>query len=117
MFVMVLFWFQLYNGFSGSNAINDLNLIFFNLIFTALPPIISGIWDQDVSCETLLKKPYLYKQGQESEVLQGTYSCWNKHELAMLQNLYMQNTAFDLTIRVRLLLYIGCNQSNHVLRS
>jgi magnesium-transporting ATPase (P-type) len=68
MFVMVLFWFQLYNGFSGSNAINDLNLIFFNLIFTALPPIISGIWDQDVSCETLLKKPYLYKQGQESEV-------------------------------------------------
>ena len=68
MFVMVLFWFQLYNGFSGSNAVNDLNLIFFNLIFTALPPIISGIWDQDVSCETLLEKPYLYRQGQESEV-------------------------------------------------
>ena len=69
MFVMVLFWFQLYNGFSGSNAINDLNLIFFNLIFTALPPIICGIWDQDVSSEILLKKPYLYRQGQESEVI------------------------------------------------
>lgn len=68
MFVMVLFWFQLYNGFSGSNAINELNLIFFNLVFTALPPIISGIWDQDVSCETLLEKPDLYKQGQESKL-------------------------------------------------
>ncbi|CAB4028052.1 probable phospholipid-transporting ATPase VA [Paramuricea clavata] len=75
MFVMVLFWFQLYNGFSGSNAINDLNLVFFNLIFTALPPIISGIWDQDVSCETLLKKPYLYKQGQESELYSRKLFC------------------------------------------
>ena len=70
---MVLFWFQLYNGFSGSNAINALNLIFFNLIFTALPPIISGIWDQDVSSETLAKKPYLYKQGQESKVQNYLY--------------------------------------------
>lgn len=65
---MVLFWFQLYNGFSGSNAINALNLIFFNLIFTALPPIVIGIWEQDVSCDTLIKKPYLYKLGQENEV-------------------------------------------------
>ena len=68
MFVLVLFWFQLYNGFSGSNAIDDLSLIFFNLLFTAVPPVICGILDKDVPDPILTAKPDLYKSGQNSEV-------------------------------------------------
>lgn len=68
MFVLVLFWFQLYNGFSGSNAIDDLSLIFFNLIFTAVPPVICGILDKDVPDPILTAKPDLYKSGQNSKV-------------------------------------------------
>lgn len=68
MFVLVLFWFQLFNGFSGSNAIDDLSLIFFNLLFTAVPPVICGILDKDVPDPILTAKPSLYKSGQNSEL-------------------------------------------------
>lgn len=64
MFVLVLFWFQLYNGFSGSNAIDDLSLILFNLAFTTVPPVICGVLDKDVPDP----KPSLYKSGQNSEL-------------------------------------------------
>lgn len=43
-------------------------MIFFNLFFTSLPPIVFGILDKDVSAETLLALPELYKSGQNSEV-------------------------------------------------
>ncbi|XP_065668922.1 phospholipid-transporting ATPase VA isoform X2 [Hydra vulgaris] len=64
MFVSLLFWYQLYNGFSGSNAIDDISLILFNLIFTSLPPIISGIFDQSLNAEAVIKRPLLYQWGQ-----------------------------------------------------
>ncbi|KAJ7386092.1 putative phospholipid-transporting ATPase VB [Desmophyllum pertusum] len=68
MFVLVLFWFQLYNGFSGSNAIDDISLILFNLLFTAVPPVVCGILDKDVPDSILSGKPALYKSGQNSEL-------------------------------------------------
>ncbi|EDO40789.1 predicted protein [Nematostella vectensis] len=68
MFVLVLFWYQLYNGFSGSNAIDDLSLIFFNLIFTAAPPIVCGILDKDLPATLLKDNPQLYKAGQEGQL-------------------------------------------------
>lgn len=68
MFVLVLFWFQLYNGFSGSNAIDDMSLILFNLAFTAVPPVICGVLDKDVPDHILSRKPALYKSGQNSEL-------------------------------------------------
>lgn len=64
MFVMLLFWYQLCNGFSGSNAIDDISLILFNLAFTSLPPIIAGIFDQSLCEESVLRRPLLYQWGQ-----------------------------------------------------
>lgn len=43
-------------------------MIFFNLFFTSLPPLVFGILDKDISMETLLALPELYKSGQNSEV-------------------------------------------------
>ena len=68
MFVLVLFWFQLHNGFSGSNAIDDLSLILFNLAFTTVPPVICGVLDKDVPDLILTANPSLYKTGQKSKV-------------------------------------------------
>lgn len=64
MFVALLFWYQIYNGFSGSNAIDDISLILFNLIFTSLPPIINGIFDQCLPENVVLSRPILYQLGQ-----------------------------------------------------
>ncbi|XP_010620552.1 probable phospholipid-transporting ATPase VB isoform X2 [Fukomys damarensis] len=66
-YVNLLFWYQFFCGFSGSTMIDYWQMIFFNLFFTSLPPIVFGILDKDVSAETLLALPELYKNGQNSE--------------------------------------------------
>lgn len=43
-------------------------MIFFNLFFTSVPPLLFGVLDKDVSAETLLGLPELYKNGQNSEI-------------------------------------------------
>lgn len=68
MFVALIFWYQFYCGFSGSAMIDQWYLIFFNLMFSAFPQLISGTLDKDVSAETLQLLPHLYGNGQNSEV-------------------------------------------------
>ena len=41
-FVFLVFWFQLYNGFSGSVMIDQMYLMLYNLLFTSLPPLTIG---------------------------------------------------------------------------
>lgn len=43
-------------------------MIFFNLLFTSVPPIMFGILDSDLSAEMLLGVPELYRTGQGSGV-------------------------------------------------
>ncbi|XP_030068472.1 phospholipid-transporting ATPase VB isoform X2 [Microcaecilia unicolor] len=66
-YVNLLFWFQFFCMFSGTTMIDSWQLSFFNLFFTSLPPLIFGILNKDVSEETLLSLPELYKYGQNSE--------------------------------------------------
>lgn len=66
-YVNLLFWFQFFCGFSGTTMIDYWQLIFFNLFFTSVPPLVFGIMDKDVSAETLMSLPELYKSGQRSE--------------------------------------------------
>ncbi|XP_008515374.2 phospholipid-transporting ATPase VB isoform X2 [Equus przewalskii] len=66
-YVNLLFWYQFFCGFSGSTMIDYWQMIFFNLFFTSLPPLVFGILDKDISAETLLALPELYKRGQNSE--------------------------------------------------
>uniref|UniRef100_A0A673CTI5 Phospholipid-transporting ATPase n=1 Tax=Sphaeramia orbicularis TaxID=375764 RepID=A0A673CTI5_9TELE len=67
MFVALIFWYQFYCGFSGSAMIDQWYLIFFNLMFSAFPQLITGTLDKDVSAETLQQLPQLYISGQNSE--------------------------------------------------
>ncbi|NXO58432.1 AT10B ATPase, partial [Aramus guarauna] len=63
-YVNLLFWYQFFCGFSGSTMIDYWQMIFFNLFFTSMPPLLFGVLDRDVSAETLLGLPALYKNGQ-----------------------------------------------------
>uniref|UniRef100_A0A3Q3WF51 Phospholipid-transporting ATPase n=1 Tax=Mola mola TaxID=94237 RepID=A0A3Q3WF51_MOLML len=67
MFVALIFWYQFYCGFSGSAMIDQWYLIFFNLMFSAFPQLITGTLDKDVSAETLQRLPQLYVNGQNSK--------------------------------------------------
>ena len=62
-------WYQLYNGFSGSSMVEQLNMIFFNVLYTALPPLTMGVFDKDLPDTILMTKPSLYKQGPTAKVL------------------------------------------------
>ncbi|XP_053311144.1 phospholipid-transporting ATPase VA [Spea bombifrons] len=67
MFVALLFWFQFYCGFSGSSMIDQWYLIFFNLLFSSIPQLVTGILDKDLPEEMLIAVPELYKSGQMME--------------------------------------------------
>ncbi|KAM6438904.1 phospholipid-transporting ATPase VA [Rhynochetos jubatus] len=67
MFVALLFWYQFYCGFSGSSMVDQWYLIFFNLLFSSLPQLITGVLDKDVPAEVLIAIPQLYKSGQNME--------------------------------------------------
>ncbi|XP_055463485.1 phospholipid-transporting ATPase VA [Psammomys obesus] len=67
MFVGLLFWFQFYCGFSASAMIDQWYLIFFNLLFSSLPQLVTGVLDKDIPADMLLREPQLYKSGQNME--------------------------------------------------
>lgn len=86
---MLLFWYQLINGYSGSNPIDGVNLIMFNLAYTSLPIIIVGVADQDLRAEVLMKEKSLYAQGRLSKVY-TRFKFW----IAMLEAFYQSMVVF-----------------------
>eukprot|EP00042_Codosiga_hollandica_P057034 m.836286 g.836286 ORF g.836286 m.836286 type:complete len:1147 (-) comp59483_c0_seq3:50-3490(-) len=68
VFVFLLFFFQIYCGFSTQSAIDDVNLILFSLLFTGVPVIINGLFDQRVPREALLTHASLYRTGVEERL-------------------------------------------------
>ncbi|CAJ1074205.1 probable phospholipid-transporting ATPase VD isoform X2 [Xyrichtys novacula] len=68
MYVNLLFWYQFFCGFSGSVMTNSWVLIFFNLLFTSVPPLIYGVLDRDTPADTLMELPELYQDTQSSKV-------------------------------------------------
>lgn len=61
--------YQRYNGYTGTSLYESTNLTVFNTLFTSLAVIIPGIWEQDLSDQTLLAVPELYVYGQKNRGL------------------------------------------------
>ncbi|XP_051166407.1 phospholipid-transporting ATPase VD isoform X1 [Leptopilina boulardi] len=91
-FVFLLFWFQLYCGFSGAVMIDQIYLMLFNLLFTSLSPLALGVYDRIAPGRVLLENPELYKRGRLALVYQ-THSFW----LTMADALYQSIVIFFLT--------------------
>ncbi|XP_046395531.1 phospholipid-transporting ATPase VD isoform X2 [Ischnura elegans] len=91
-FVFLIFWFQLYCGFSGSVMIDQMYLLLYNLLFTSLPPIAVGAYDRDAPDDLLLSHKALYRQGRLGLVYQ-THSFW----ATMADSLYQSIVIFFVT--------------------
>lgn len=76
-FILCTFWkemffylstaqYQRYNGYSGTSLYHEISLTVFNTLFTSLCTICMGIWEQDLSADTLLAVPELYVYGQRN---------------------------------------------------
>ncbi|CAG9563354.1 unnamed protein product [Danaus chrysippus] len=59
-FVFLVFWYQLYCGYSSSVMIDQLHLMAYNLAFTAFPPIVIGAYDRVAPSGLLSERPGLY---------------------------------------------------------
>ncbi|KAI0687946.1 phospholipid-translocating P-type ATPase [Cerioporus squamosus] len=63
---MTQFWFSFFNNFSGQIAYESWTLSLYNVVFTVLPPLVIGIFDQFVSARILDRYPQLYMLGQKN---------------------------------------------------
>ncbi|XP_058073821.1 phospholipid-transporting ATPase 3 isoform X1 [Magnolia sinica] len=70
-FTLTQFWFTFQTGFSGQRFYDDWFQSLYNVIFTALPVIILGLFDKDVSATLSKKYPQLYKEG-----IRNTFFKW-----------------------------------------
>lgn len=85
-FYLVQALYQRYNGYSGSSLFENWSLTVLNTLFTSLCVIVPGIFEQDLSAETLLAVPELYVFGQRNEALNVTkYLVWMA--MAVMQGL------------------------------
>ncbi|OJA14910.1 hypothetical protein AZE42_09450 [Rhizopogon vesiculosus] len=63
---MTQFWYSFFNNFSGQIAYESWTISFYNVIFTVLPPLVIGVFDQFVSARILDRYPQLYALGQKN---------------------------------------------------
>lgn len=56
--------YQFWTGFSGTSLYESWTLSMYNTLFSSLPVISVGIFEQDLKAKTLLANPHLYIQGQ-----------------------------------------------------
>lgn len=62
-FGFTVFLYEAHASFSAQPAYNDWFLSLYNVLFTSLPVIALGVFDQDVSARFCLKFPLLYQEG------------------------------------------------------
>lgn len=66
VFYLVQAQYQRYNGYTGTSLYEPASLTVFNTLFTSLPVILLGMFEQDLTAETLLAVPELYAFGQKN---------------------------------------------------
>ncbi|GAV84815.1 E1-E2_ATPase domain-containing protein/HAD domain-containing protein [Cephalotus follicularis] len=93
VFVLVLFWYTLFTCFTLTTAITEWSSVLYSVIYTAVPTIVVGILDKDLSRRTLLKYPQLYGTGQRQE-------CYNKRLfwLTMIDTLWQSIAVFFIPL-------------------
>lgn len=67
LFYSIQVLYQRWNGYTGTSLFESDSLTVWNTLFTALPVMIPGIFEQDLSAATLLAVPELYSYGQQNK--------------------------------------------------
>ncbi|KAJ7179181.1 phospholipid-translocating ATPase [Mycena filopes] len=61
----VLWWFQIYNGWSASYVFAYVYVLFWNSLWTLLPVVAVGVFDRFIDAKVLMAVPELYHFGRE----------------------------------------------------
>uniref|UniRef100_A0A8B9P9Z5 Phospholipid-transporting ATPase n=1 Tax=Apteryx owenii TaxID=8824 RepID=A0A8B9P9Z5_APTOW len=63
-FTMVHFWFGFFCGFSAQTVYDQYFITLYNIVYTSLPVLAMGVFDQDVPEQRSMEYPKLYEPGQ-----------------------------------------------------
>ncbi|CAH0663442.1 unnamed protein product [Chilo suppressalis] len=88
-FVFLVFWYQLYNGFSAMVMIDQTHLMCYNLIFTAIPPIVIGAYDRVAPAGLLTERAGLYAASRRGLAYRA-HSYW----LVLAESIYISLVIF-----------------------
>lgn len=66
--MFIIFYYQFYNGASGTNIVDPIWGVIYPIIFTSVQPVVVGVLDQDYDDQTLMNKPELYVIGRENQL-------------------------------------------------
>ncbi|KFB52591.1 AGAP010026-PA-like protein [Anopheles sinensis] len=89
---MIIYFFYknaFYCGFSGAVMIDEVYLMIYNLLFTALPPLAIGVYDKKIIDDLLLAYPQLYQHGRR-----GKGYKWSTFWIVMLDAVYQSLVIF-----------------------
>ncbi|RYP45723.1 hypothetical protein DL768_007964 [Monosporascus sp. mg162] len=120
IWTFTIVWYQCYCQFDITLLFEFTLISLFNMAFTSLPPIVMGIFDQDVSDAVSLAVPQLYRRGIErlewtqkkfwlymlDGVYQSTISFFIPY-LAIAGTPYISQNGLDVSERYRLGAYIA----------
>ncbi|PKA61390.1 Phospholipid-transporting ATPase 3 [Apostasia shenzhenica] len=92
-FTLTQFWFTFQTGFSGQRFYDDWFQSLYNVIFTALPVIIVGLFDKDVSALISKKYPELYKEG-----IRNMFFKWRVVAIWAFFSVYQSLVIYNITL-------------------
>ncbi|XXG48466.1 hypothetical protein AAC387_Pa02g2908 [Persea americana] len=92
-FTLTQFWFTFQTGFSGQRFYDDWYQSLYNVIFTALPVIILGLFDKDVSASLSKKYPGLYKEG-----IRNSFFKWKVVAVWAFFSFYQSLVLYNFTV-------------------
>jgi phospholipid-translocating ATPase len=89
IWTFVMFWFLPFNNFDATYLYQYTFILLYNLVFTSLPVIVMGAFDQDINAKAALAFPQLYVRG-----IRGLEYTRTKFWLYMSDGLYQSAVVF-----------------------
>lgn len=93
VWLLILFWHQFFSGFDAGLAMDFTYSMFFNTVFTFLPTIFIGIFDQDINDRISVLVPQIYKKGIHQE-LYSTAKFWEILACALYHSVICYGVGF-----------------------
>uniref|UniRef100_A0A0R3RW30 Phospholipid-transporting ATPase n=1 Tax=Elaeophora elaphi TaxID=1147741 RepID=A0A0R3RW30_9BILA len=73
---LIELWFAIYSAFSGQTIFERWTIALFNVAFTALPPVMIGLFDRPLSDQMMLSYPSLYESFQKRAFTINQFAVW-----------------------------------------
>ncbi|CAK4152693.1 unnamed protein product [Aphanomyces euteiches] len=67
--IMTLFMYSFLNVYSGQTMYESYLIVGWNVFYTFFPILVLGIVDEDISAETVLKYPFIFRTNQMGQEL------------------------------------------------